>query len=139
FNWRQQCAWIVGLLTLYTALMLLVAVPDLNGNVGAGVLEPGRDWGAFVDRSLLGGHLWSQSKTWDPEGIVSTLSALCSQLFGVLAGRFIGAQRSGPKRARVMTLAGSGCLAVGAMLDATVMRINKSLWTTSYCLAMTGW
>jgi predicted acyltransferase len=28
---------------------------------------------------------------------------------------------------------------VGAVLDVMLMPINKSLWTTSYCVAMTGW
>ena len=59
---------------------LVVAINTWAGHapgvVAAGALEPGRDFGAWVDRQLLGGHLWSQSRTWDPEGLVSTLPAL---------------------------------------------------------------
>jgi len=139
FEWRQQCIWIVALLSLYSILMLGVPVPDQNGVVHAGMLEPGADFGAYVDRLILAGHMWSQSKTWDPEGLVSTVPALCSQLFGVLAGRWLMADRSRAEKTVWMLLAGLACLWLGAVLDVILMPINKSLWTTSYCIFMTGW
>lgn len=134
-RWRVQLAIIGALLALYSVLMLTVPVPG----IGAGVLEPGRDFGAWVDRSLLGKHLWVQSKTWDPEGLVSTIPALCSQLFGVLAGRWLMAGVSRGGQALGLLLAGLACLGVGAILDTMLMPINKSLWTPSFCLWMTGW
>ena len=146
FNWRQQCAWIVGLFAAYSVLMLLVPVPDVTGVVAAGVLEPGRDFGAYIDRQLMSGHLWVQSKTWDPEGLVSTLPALCSLLFGALCGRYLGhdAGHIHQNVAQVektvwLLLFGLGCLWLGSMLDVAFMPINKSLWTVSYCIFMTGW
>lgn len=138
-NWRQQCYWIAGLLTLYTGLMLYVPVPDVSGVVAAGVLEPGRDFGAFVDRIFLQGHMWVKSKTWDPEGLVSTIPALCSQLFGVLLGRWLLTSLGKTEKTVWILLAGLAFLWVGAMLDVAVMPINKSLWSTSYCVFMTGW
>ena len=139
FGWRQQCVWIVALLAIYTLLMLFVPVPDADGVIAAGVLEPGRDFGAFVDRLLLNGHLWAKSKTWDPEGLVSTLPALCSQLFGVLAGRWLLSNNSTAEKTVWMLLVGLLCLWVGAIIDATFMPINKSLWTVSFCIFMNGW
>ncbi|MCY7387587.1 MAG: DUF5009 domain-containing protein [Burkholderiales bacterium] len=139
FGWKQQCMWILALLATYTLLMLFVPVPDAAGVIAAGVLEPGRDFGAFVDRLLLNGHLWAKSKTWDPEGLVSTLPALCSQLFGVLAGRWLLSNNSTAEKTVWMMLVGLLCLWVGAMIDATFMPINKSLWTVSFCIFMTGW
>lgn len=139
FNWQQQCIWIVALLFGYSTLMLGVAVPDQNGVVHAGLLEPGADFGAYVDRLLLAGHLWTQSKTWDPEGLVSTLPALCSQLFGALAGRWLMSRHSGREKIIWLLLAGLLLLWLGAVLDAILMPINKSLWTPSYCIFMTGW
>ena len=138
-DWKQQCVWIIGLLLAYTVLMLLVPVPDVQGLIAAGVLEPGRDFGAYVDRLLLEGHLWAKSKTWDPEGLVSTLPALCSQLFGVLTGRWLLSKTSVAEKTVWMMVAGLACLWIGAMIDATFMPINKSLWTVSYCVFMTGW
>jgi predicted acyltransferase len=137
-GWRAQLAVIAALLALYSGLMLFVAVPDAHGVWSAGSLEPGRDFGAFVDRWLLEGHLWAKSKTWDPEGLVSTLPALCSQLAGVLAGRWL---RSGATRSEQtvwMMLGGLACLALGSTGDALLMPINKSLWTPSYAVWMTG-
>ena len=139
FNWRQQCAWIAALFGVYTILMLWVPVADVDGRIAAGVLEPGRDFGAYIDRLLLDGHLWAQSKTWDPEGLVSTLPALATQLFGVLAGRWLLSALSKAEKTVWMLLAGLACLWAGAILDATFMPINKSLWTVSYSLFMTGW
>ena len=134
-SWRQQVAWIAALLAGYSVLMLYVPVPG----IGAGVLEPGKDVGAWVDRALLGGHLWVQSKTWDPEGLVSTIPALCSQLFGVLAGRWLLSRMARTEQTVWMLLAGLLLLWLGAILDTILMPINKSLWTTSFCLFMTGW
>ena len=139
FNWRQQCRWIAGLLGFYSVLMLLVPVPDVEGRIAAGVLEPGRDFGAYFDRLLLAGHLWVQSKTWDPEGLVSTLPALATQLFGVLTGWWLLSAYSKADKTIWMMLGGLACLWVGAILDATFMPINKSLWTVSYAIFMAGW
>jgi len=138
-NWKQQCVWIVALLALYTVLMLFVPVPDAQGRIAAGVLEPGRDFGAYIDRMLLGGHLWAKAKTWDPEGLVSTLPALCSQLFGVLAGRWLLTNGTAAEKTVWMMIAGLAFLWVGVIIDSTFMPINKSLWTVSFCIFMTGW
>jgi predicted acyltransferase len=134
-GWRAQLAIIAGLLTLYSVLMLCVPVPG----IGAGVLLPGQDFGAWVDRTLFGRHLWVQSKTWDPEGLVSTLPALCSQLFGVLTGRWLATNVNRTEQTVWMLLFGLVFLCLGAIFDTILMPINKSLWTPSYCLLMTGW
>ena len=139
FNWTQQCAWIAALLTAYTLLMLLVPVPDGQGRVGAGILEPGRDLGAYIDRMFLAGHLWAKSKTWDPEGMLSTVPAMCTQLLGVLLGRWLLSDSSKAEKTVWMMIAGLACLWIGAIIDATIMPINKSLWSTSYTVFMAGW
>ncbi len=135
FSWRGQLLWIVALLSAYSVLMLWVPVPG----IGAGVLEPGKDFGAYLDRMLLDGHMWVQSKTWDPEGLTSTLPALCSQLFGVLAGRWLLSSHSRTEQTVWMLLAGLALLWLGNVLDVILMPINKSLWSPSFCLFMTGW
>lgn len=139
FSWRQQVWWIVGLLILYTVLMLFVPVPDVNGIVVAGALEPGRDFGAYIDRALMTGHLWIASKSWDPEGLISTIPAICSQLFGVLTGRWLAQERPSVEKTVWMFVAGLTLLFIGACLDVTLMPINKSLWTVSYSIFLTGW
>jgi predicted acyltransferase len=131
-------AVIVALLAAYSALMLLVPVPGPDGVVAAGALEPGRDFGAWLDRRLLAGHLWTQSRTWDPEGLASTLPAIASLLFGVVTGRWLLQARPGLRPAAVMLVAGVAAAVAGLALDRVLMPINKSLWTPSYCVFMTG-
>lgn len=118
-----------GLLGGYWALLALVPVPD-----GAPPnLEPGTNLAAWVDRATMAGHLWSRTKTWDPEGLLSTLPALASTLLGVLAGRHLARAAPGSRTAR--RLAWSGCaLALTGLAWGRVFPINKSLWTSSYVL-----
>lgn len=134
-SWRGQLAWIAALLTVYSVCMLWFPVPGF----GAGVLEPGKDFGAWIDRLLLDGHLWVRSKSWDPEGVFSTLPAICSQLIGVLCGRWLLTSWSRAEQTAWMAMAGLLLLWLGAMLDVVLMPINKSLWTSSFCLFTSGW
>ena len=131
--------WIATLLAAYTIPMLLVPVPGPDGAVATGLLSPGRDFGAWLDRGLLDGHLWSRSRTWDPEGLWSTLPAVCSLLFGVLAGRRLLTASGGITASGALLVAGLGALGLGLVLDAVLMPINKNLWTPAYCVFMTGW
>ena len=115
----------------------------------------------------MDGHLWRQSKTWDPEGLLSTVPAVASQLAGVLVGHWLADEAptlastraaprggaavlgSGPANGLVKRLPGEkaiwllvsglACLWAGELLAAWLMPINKSLWTPSYVLAMAGW
>lgn len=134
-GWRAQLGWVLGLFAVYSGLMLFYPVPG----IGAGVLQPGQDFGAYVDRMLLDGHMWAQSKTWDPEGLFSTLPALGSQLLGVLAGRWLLSGYSKIEQTVWMLVAGLVLVWLGSMLDVALMPINKSLWTPPYAIMMTGW
>ncbi|HEY1043395.1 MAG TPA: heparan-alpha-glucosaminide N-acetyltransferase domain-containing protein [Telluria sp.] len=134
-GWRGQLGWIAGLLALYTSLMLLFPVPG----IGPGVLEPGMDFGAWIDRMLLDGHMWARSKTWDPEGLFTTIPAVCSMLFGVLTGRWLATARSRPVRTFWMLAAGALFVIAGMVLDTLLMPVNKSLWSTSYVMLSTGY
>lgn len=135
FSWRAQIAWIAGLYAVYSVLMLAVPVPG----IGAGVLAPGQDLGAWLDRMVFGDHLWVQSKTWDPEGLLSTLPALASQLLGVLAGRWLLSRHPGTDQTVWMLFAGVLLVWLGIIFDSILMPINKSLWTPSYSLLSGGW
>ncbi len=140
WGWRGQLAWALALLAGYAAAMLLIPVPGADGVVRTGALLPGQDLGAFIDRALLGeAHLWKQAKTWDPEGLLSTVPAVASQLFGVLAGQWLLSRREPGEKAMWFMVSGLACLWIGQLLDAWLMPINKNLWTPSYVFAMAGW
>lgn len=142
WGWRGRLAWAAGLMVAYSAVMLLVPVPGADGVVRVGSLEPGQDVGAWIDRLLLDGHLWKQSRTWDPEGLLSTLPAVSSLLAGVLAGQWLlapGPDQQAAHRLMGLVVAGLLCLWMGEILHAWLMPINKSLWTPSYVMSTTGW
>lgn len=137
---RGLWLWALGLLAAYAAVQLTLPVPDANGLVHTGALQPGQDVGAWLDRALFGtAHLWAQAGTWDPEGLLSTVPAVASQLLGVLAGRELTSTASPRQRALRWAAAGLVALVLSQVLDATLMPINKSLWTPPFVLLSTGW
>jgi predicted acyltransferase len=137
---RSQAAWAIALMAIYALIQLLLPVPDVNGAVIAGALEPGRDVGAYIDRALMSGHLWAKVKTWDPEGLLTTMPAISTVLFGALTGHWLERRDYTPAAKTVwMFLAGLVALLAGVVLDVVLMPINKSLWTPSYAVFMSGW
>jgi predicted acyltransferase len=131
---KAQVAIAAALLLGYWAAQLLVPVPG-----GApGVLEPGLDLGAYIDRAIFGeNHLWSQSRTWDPEGLLSTLPAIGTTLLGVFAGNWLRSGRTPPVTAVGLFIAGNVGIVAGLVWHA-VFPINKPLWTSSYVLFTAG-
>jgi predicted acyltransferase len=126
------------LFLVYAAVQFGLPVPGPDGAIAAGRLEPGRDAGAWLDRALLEGHLWAHSRTWDPEGLLSTLPAACSLLGGALAGLRLRGAGPAARIERDFVAWGVASLAAGWALDALGLPINKNLWTPSYCLLMNG-
>ena len=82
---RVQIGVFIASLVGYWALMSFVEVPG----IGAANLEVNKNLAAWLDNYLLEGHLWASAKTWDPEGILSTLPALATGLAGLFAGRYL--------------------------------------------------
>ncbi|MFG6460541.1 acyltransferase family protein [Roseateles sp. DXS20W] len=136
---RGVALWALGLMAVYSVIQLGLPVPDADGVVHVGLLEPGKDAGAWLDRLLMDGHLWKQAKTWDPEGLLSTLPAVASQLLGVLAGYVLASRRQPAEKAMTWVIAGLASLWLGQVLHAWLMPINKSLWTPSFVFTMAGW
>jgi len=127
---RGVIATAVVLLLGYWALMTLVPVPGY----GAGRLDVEGNLAAYVDRAVLGAHTWKPG--WDPEGPLSTIPAVATTLLGVLAGEWL--IRPGVKH-RIAGLALGGFVALGiGALWGRVFPINKSLWTSSYSVFMSG-
>jgi predicted acyltransferase len=138
-SWKNQLVAMFIAIGVYSFLMLNVAVPDARGVVSQGLLDPGRDTGAFIDRWLLSGHLWAGGKTWDPEGLLSTLPALGSLLMGCLASHWLREPgRSANDTLLGLIVGGALCLFAGQLLSEALMPINKPLWTPSYAVFMSG-
>lgn len=100
----------------------------------------GRDanFARHVDSLFLTGHMWSQTKVWDPEGIVSTLPAIATCLFGILTGHLLRRPSWSPAERTVwMFLQGAALMGL-ATVWSWWMPMNKNLWTSSYSLMMAG-
>lgn len=131
---RGRAVVTAALLLGYWAIMLWVPVPG----VGAGVWEPGKDIGAYIDRAVFTtSHLWAERVTWDPEGLLGTLPALGTVLIGVFAGEWLRSRRDVSEKVRGMLLAGVALVVAGQLWGLT-FPINKALWTSSYVLFTAG-
>lgn len=133
-DWRRQ-AWIgAGLLFLYWGLMTLVPVP---GGYPPN-LDAETNLGAWLDRTILtSNHLWSQSKTWDPEGLLSTLPAVVTGICGMLTGAWIKTNRNDYEKLTAIFGVGTLLLVVSQVWDLS-FPINKKIWTSSFVLYTAG-
>lgn len=131
---RGQAGALLGLLFGYWTLMTLVPVPG----VGRGVLEPDRNLSNWLDLHVIGiNHLWQETKTWDPEGLLSTIGAVATVLCGVLAGHWVRSARSAPAKVIGLLYVGSVALVLG-LIWSYAFPINKSVWTSSYVVFSAG-
>jgi predicted acyltransferase len=124
---------IVLLLSSYWLLMMFAPVPGY----GAGHLDQDVNFAKYVDSLVLTGHMWRHTKTWDPEGLVSTLPAIATALFGVLMGYLLRTNRAPAEKAAWMAVMGNSLLGLGIVMD-HFLPINKNLWTSSYAVFMAG-
>jgi predicted acyltransferase len=74
---------------------------------------------------------------WDPEGLLSTVPAIATTLFGAVAGLCLGADLPPMKKVRNLAAAGVAGIIAGAMWN-LVFPINKALWTSSYAVFTAG-
>jgi predicted acyltransferase len=134
---RVNIAAITGvaliLLVGYWALMTFVPVPGY----GAGQLGKDENLAAYIDRGLMGGHLWSESKTWDPEGLLSTLPAIATALLGILAGEWLRPERRSARNILGLVISGAVLMLTGQLLH-PYFPINKNLWTSTFVLFTGG-
>ena len=134
---RQQMAMVITILLGYWALMTLVRVPD-SGRLGAELLDrPDMVLSAWLDRMVFGPHLWVSTKTWDPEGILSTVPAIATAMLGGFAALWIGSNRRLSERVAGLFAGGSLAMVAGLIWN-WVFPINKNLWSSSYVLFTAG-
>lgn len=122
-----------GLLLIYWGLMTLVPVPG----VGYANLEPTTNLAAWLDRTLLEGNLWRATKVWDPEGILSTIPAISTALFGILTGHWLRSKADDATKVVWMFVWGNIGILLGMIWDMW-FPINKALWTSSYVVYSAG-
>src|SRR6266550_3510774 len=131
---RTQAIIALALLIVYFIVMKHV---HWNGYY-VGDLSKEGSLASIIDRKVLGPHIWKQGIVYDPEGLLSTMGALATTLFGVLTGHLMRCKDRTPiEKVAHMFIAGAGCVAVGWAWN-TWFPINKSLWTSSYVFFTAG-
>ena len=133
-NWKQQTIIAAICLLFYWAVMTLAPVPG----GAAGDLSLEGNFAGYVDRLIIGqNHIWTASKFYDPEGILSTIPAIATCLAGVLTGTWLKTKRGDLEKVSAMFFFGVCLTAVGWIWNFW-FPINKSLWTSSYVVYMAG-
>jgi len=125
----------IAILAIYWALMTFVPVPG----IGYANLEKETNLAAWIDRGILTeAHTWASSKTWDPEGVLSTLPAIATCLFGILVGVWLrNKEVDQPTKVAWLFTSGLAAVILGLLWDLQ-FPINKALWTSSYVLYAGG-
>ena len=132
-TWRVQAGLVAVLLVSYWAALTLVPVPGF----GPGNLSPEGSLAAYVDRALLGPHIWRAARVYDPEGLLSTVPAIATTLIGVLAGHWLRAGRAREDTVLGLLVAGAAGVGLGEAWGLW-FPINKALWTSSYAILTAG-
>jgi predicted acyltransferase len=86
-----------------------------------------------IDLFILKGHTYNAAG--DPEGLLSTVGAVCSALVGQIIGE------ASMKKPRKLLLLGTSFVLVSlflGFLSPIMIPINKDLWSTSYVLYTSG-
>jgi predicted acyltransferase len=133
-------ASLLFILILYWALLAFVPVPMF----GAGRMDSFGSLPAYLDRQVFSlAHLWpygvtpGHGVTYDPEGILSTLTATATVLIGVLCGLWLKMKTS--TYWHVVGLAGAGlCLFFAGVALNPIIPIAKKIWTDSFVLVSGG-
>jgi predicted acyltransferase len=128
---RKWIEWVsISLLILYTTIIYLLGGNDysLEGNI---VRQ--------VDLYLFGAnHIYKGfGVPFDPEGLLSTLSAIASILIGFSNAKLM-AYNINFKNLKTLVLIGISLTLVGYIISTLGIPINKPMWTSSYVLFTAG-
>ncbi|MDT8414142.1 MAG: DUF5009 domain-containing protein [Flavobacteriaceae bacterium] len=126
-NTRKQIMILGGLMLGYFIWIKYIPLP--NGHLP--VLERSADnWAQYIDFHLFGKHMWKTD--YDPEGLLSTLGAVATCVFGILMGKLLL-----QKRIRDMVVFAFIALFFGFVWH-VFFPINKALWSSSFVLVTGG-
>jgi predicted acyltransferase len=123
-----------ALLILYWPLTLIPTPDHLAGDLAV----PGLNFVAWVDRTVLGRHLWVAGPSgYDTSGLLSTLPAIAQCLLGLSAGRLFNKDAKTSSGLARFLVAGV-LMSIAGLIWGQYFPIIKSLWTSSFVLLSTG-
>jgi len=130
FKWKTLIGICAAILIGYWLLMGFVPVEGVQSTFE----RAPNNLANYVDLNVLGTHMWKDD--YDPEGLLSTLPAICSALLGIFTGLVLTSKQE--KKATILMGLGGSLLVVGHLWG-TFFPINKALWTSSFVLVTAGW
>ncbi len=130
---RKEYLWAV------TAFLLLVYWALLAFFGGADPYSLGGNFALKTDLAILGkNHMYKGfGIPFDPEGVLSTLTAICTFIIGYFTGDLLAKGPGNSKTVLKLILIGAGMSGLG-YLWGMVFPLNKPLWTSSYVLYSAG-
>ena len=121
----------VVLLAIYSAILI----------AGNGYVQDAQvNWLSIADNNLIGrNHLYTKSPV-DPEGLVSTISAIAHTLIGFSCARYMSAGSKLKSHAdkALWLLAAGAAIGFAGWLLSFGLPLNKRIWSPSYVLATCG-
>ena len=87
-----------------------------------------------MDVKIFGKHTWKTD--YDPEGLVSTLPAIATCVFGIFTGKFLNSARE--NKDKILVIAGILLLLLGYSWSMW-FPLNKAIWSSSFVLVTAGW
>jgi predicted acyltransferase len=136
-GWKDKVFIAILCLVGYWALMRFVPVPGFGVPTHAIPIN-GHDANltAWLDRQIFTApHLYEHVR--DPEGLLSTLPAIATALFGLLVGIWLRTRHTNTRKASMLAVVGTLLVAAGLLWDHS-FPINKKLWTSSFALFAGG-
>jgi predicted acyltransferase len=136
-GWRNKVVLAITALIGYWILMRFVSVPGYGiPTHDVPLLDRDGNLTAWLDRQIFSAsHLYERTR--DPEGLLSTLPAVATALFGMLTGIWLRTRRTLVKKGVGIATAGLSGVLLGGLWNLS-FPINKKLWTSSYVLFAAG-
>jgi len=131
-SFKAGLIWLAGILLAVGVVQLLIPVPGY----GAGVLTPEGCINGFIDSLILPGRMYKD--TFDPEGILCSLSAVGITLMGTIAGNILRKKKTTDwQKIGYLSAAGIAGIILSLLLS-PFYPIIKSCWTSTFNLLAGG-
>ncbi|MDR0795998.1 MAG: DUF5009 domain-containing protein [Tannerella sp.] len=133
-HFKPKTCWIISAIILIGYWLIMWLIPG-----GEEPFSFENNLVGTIDRALLPGRL--NDKTFDPEGILSTLPSIVTALLGMFTGQLVqlpDERLSGNRKVLYLLLAAAVCIAAG-LIWSNWFPINKKLWTSTFVLVVAGY
>ncbi|MBK1835213.1 acyltransferase family protein [Roseibacillus ishigakijimensis] len=135
FVWLPRKGWLVLTTSLLLGYWLLLSFVPVPGG-SAGDFAETKNWSDWIDKHFLPLRKWNGDH--DPEGLLSTLPAICTTLLGMFAGKLLrDGEQDSLRKVKILALWG-GAGIVGGLLWSLHFPLIKNIWTSSFVLLTAG-